>query len=115
MLSLVTGLFCHHRPQEASASQELDASVGASGPHDFTVRDMPPIHAQKRVTSQPRPPHPAPNVRDGHETPLLGARAGGIIQVIWDEVKINSENQNIFTGADEASAVTSSPSISSRY
>jgi hypothetical protein len=37
-LSLVTGLVCHHRPKEAFASQELDASVGASGPHDFAVR-----------------------------------------------------------------------------
>ena len=36
-LSLVTGLCCHHRPRE-SPSRELDASVGASGPHDFAVR-----------------------------------------------------------------------------
>ena len=40
-LSPVTGLCCHRRPQETSkklASRELDASVGASGPHDFAVR-----------------------------------------------------------------------------
>ena len=37
-LSPVTGLFCHRRSREAIASQELDASVGASGPHDFAVR-----------------------------------------------------------------------------
>ncbi len=37
-LSLVTGLSCHHRPREALASHELDASVGTSGPHDFAVR-----------------------------------------------------------------------------
>jgi hypothetical protein len=40
-LSPVTGLSCHRRPQEACkklASRELDASVGASGPHDFAVR-----------------------------------------------------------------------------
>jgi len=40
-LSLVTGLSCHHRSQETCkqlASRELDASVGASGPHDFAVR-----------------------------------------------------------------------------
>jgi hypothetical protein len=35
-LSPVTGLFCHRRPAEHST--ELDASVGASGPHDFAVR-----------------------------------------------------------------------------
>jgi hypothetical protein len=48
VLSPVTGLFCHRRlriggehgpvrPQFASA--KLDASVGASGPHDFAVRN----------------------------------------------------------------------------
>ena len=35
-LSLVTGLSCHHRLADTSAT--LDASVGASGPHDFAVR-----------------------------------------------------------------------------
>src|SRR6266849_908859 len=46
---LVTGLFCHRHPQKCSLSApgradmpscELDASVGASGPHDFAVRDQ---------------------------------------------------------------------------
>jgi hypothetical protein len=36
-LSLVA-MLCHHRPREALASWELDASIGASGPHDFAVR-----------------------------------------------------------------------------
>src|SRR5258705_12515062 len=36
VLSPVTGLFCHRHPADNSA--ELDASVGASGPHDFAVR-----------------------------------------------------------------------------
>ena len=35
-LSLVTGLVCHHHRADTSA--QLDASVGASGPHDFAVR-----------------------------------------------------------------------------
>ena len=35
-LSLVTGLFCHHRLR--SCLRKLDASVGASGPHGFAVR-----------------------------------------------------------------------------
>jgi hypothetical protein len=35
-LSPVIGLFCHRR--FADASTKLDASVGASGPHDFAVR-----------------------------------------------------------------------------
>jgi hypothetical protein len=38
-LSLVTGLFCHHRRlQCASIAADLNASVGASGPHGFAVR-----------------------------------------------------------------------------
>ena len=38
-LSPVTGLFCHRRL--ADHSEKLDASVGASGPHDFAVRKKP--------------------------------------------------------------------------
>jgi hypothetical protein len=36
VLSPVTGLFCHRRFADTPA--KLDASVGASGPHDFAVR-----------------------------------------------------------------------------
>jgi hypothetical protein len=38
-LSPVTGLFCHCRKRNAQALSPLDASVGASGPHDFAVRE----------------------------------------------------------------------------
>jgi hypothetical protein len=46
VLSPVTGLFCHRRlrisfclsPVGPTQLRELDASVGASGPHDFAVR-----------------------------------------------------------------------------
>jgi hypothetical protein len=37
-LSPVTELSCHRRPR--SEFRELDASVGASGPHDFAVRKI---------------------------------------------------------------------------
>ena len=37
------------------AFRELDASVGASGPHDFAVRS-----STFRQACCPRPPHPAP-------------------------------------------------------
>jgi len=60
------------------ASQELDASVGASGPHDFAVR----ISAA-RLASLPRPPHPAPNVRDDRDTPLMWDGMAMDIVVIW--------------------------------
>jgi hypothetical protein len=36
-LSLVTGLSCHHRRR--NLFHRLDASVGASGPHGFAVRE----------------------------------------------------------------------------
>jgi len=51
-LSLVTGLCCHHRPADTSA--KLDASVGASGPHDFAVRK--PAHLVKSATRVHRTP-----------------------------------------------------------
>jgi hypothetical protein len=46
VLSPVTGLFCHRRlrikfclsPVGPTPLRKLDASVGASGPHDFAVR-----------------------------------------------------------------------------
>ena len=82
VLSPVTGLFCYCRPQSKVLSapvgptelRELDARVGASGPHDFAVRDQhlssaclviahksfdPPCDPVARKTL-PRPPHPHP-------------------------------------------------------
>jgi hypothetical protein len=47
---------------------KLDAGVEASGPHDFAVR-----FGVVRLSTLSRPPHPAPNVRDDGETPLLWA------------------------------------------
>src|ERR1700747_1024207 len=49
-----------------SSSDKLDISVGISGPHDFAVRET---HARQARVS--RPSHPAPNVRDDRETPLV--------------------------------------------
>ena len=62
-LSLVTGLVCHHRLAEPSAT--LDASVGASGPHGFTVRSR-----VIRLVTQPTSTASRTNVRDDHDTPL---------------------------------------------
>jgi hypothetical protein len=67
-LSLVTGLSCHHRQRDTKHHRRLDASIGASGPHDFAVRDNAARHA-----SLSRPPHPAPNVRDDAYAPLVEA------------------------------------------
>jgi hypothetical protein len=49
-----TGLFCLRHPREASASQELDISVGISGPHDFAVRAMSFVVRHGRVHRIPR-------------------------------------------------------------
>src|ERR1700687_5276400 len=62
-LSPVTGLCCHRSPVKV-AFHRLDTSVGASGPHDFAVREsVIRPRAFARLTP-PRPPHPVPNVRD---------------------------------------------------
>jgi hypothetical protein len=53
------------------ASRELDASVGASEPHDFAVRKP-----RARQVRRLRPPHPVPYVRDDRETPLCVGRDG---------------------------------------
>jgi hypothetical protein len=81
-LSPVTGLFCHRRqriwsclsPVGPTQLRQLDASVGASGPHNFAVRcnisrqragdrsQVPknsPCNPVARKTL-PRPPHPSP-------------------------------------------------------
>jgi len=48
-------------------TRQLDASVEASGPHDFAVRNAAPFVSRHGS----RPPHPAPNVRDDRDTPLF--------------------------------------------
>ena len=67
VLSSVTMLGCHRRLR--NRFRKLSASVGAPEPHDFTVRLL--RHSSDDV---PRPSHPAPNVRDDREPPLLWVR-----------------------------------------
>src|SRR5579863_10293512 len=59
--------------------RRLDACVGASGPHDFTVRDP-----RTRQLRRPRPSLPALHVRD--DRPNAPQRARGMawnLAVIW--------------------------------
>jgi hypothetical protein len=63
---------------EKLASQELDASVGASGPHDFAVR--PKRRSSLSAISVHRIP---PYVRDDRETPLLMRRDDKDLDLIW--------------------------------
>ena len=59
VISPVIGLFCHRRLRD-----ELDASVEASGPHDFAVRISTVRQRCLRVHRIP------PRVRDDREPPL---------------------------------------------
>src|ERR1700726_2114091 len=52
-LSPGTGLSCPRRSR--SKPRDLNASVGASGPHDFAVRT-----SVARLATPLRPPHPTP-------------------------------------------------------
>jgi hypothetical protein len=77
VLSLVNRASCHHRPREALASQELDASIRASGPHAFAVRI-----SVARLATLTRPPQPVPTSVTLANAPLAG-RDGHNMQVIW--------------------------------
>src|SRR3954449_2083720 len=78
-ISPVIGLVCHRRLARLSA--KLDASVEASGPHDFAVRVQPRSSAV--LTSVHRIPS---RVRDDRERPLVG-RDGAIRTVFCLEYK----------------------------
>src|ERR1700733_3543968 len=89
-LSSVTGLVCHRHRQ--SCLHRLDTSVGASGPHDFTVRkpapssEAPLASTASRLTSMTIAKRPSGR-RDGervvliwvgHETEYFSDRTGQV-------------------------------------
>src|SRR6202171_1420017 len=90
-------------------SAKLDASVGASGPHDFAVRcNISRPHAVDRSQAFRQPTlrsrraqnaaastASAPRVRDDHDTPLWWGGMRKVLDVIWGawEPKYFSENQ----------------------
>jgi hypothetical protein len=77
-LSLVTGLVCHHHRRDAKHHRQLDASVGASGPHDFAVRKVSAL-----VSSATRVHRIPPRVRDDRDTPLVWDETAEDMQVTW--------------------------------
>src|SRR5438874_12396883 len=90
-LSPVTGLSCHCRQQVTTC--QLDASVGASGPHDFAVRE-----ARAFVfRAASRPPQPAPRSRRSRYAPLRSEPAA-FIRVIWAEREPMNLAQRHWTG-----------------
>jgi hypothetical protein len=91
VLSPVTGLVCHRRSRRslrenltpASGRQDHTTSPSAHPPSPRLRRATPVKPSAKGSSSiirprararltLPRPPHPAPNVRDDHDTPLYG-------------------------------------------
>jgi hypothetical protein len=76
-LSPVIGLSCHRHPRDAQHHRELDASVEASGPHDFAVRISAVRYRHLRVHRIP------PRVRDDREPPLRWDETAENKPVIW--------------------------------
>jgi hypothetical protein len=79
-LSPVTGLSCHRRRR--SCLHRLDASVGASGPHDFAVR-----WSRARRSQHPASTASHRNVRDDREPPLIRRETRGFKPVICPTAK----------------------------
>jgi hypothetical protein len=75
VLSPVIGLYCHRRLRTTSAN--LNASVEASGPHDFAVH-VSAVRQRAAVSTASRT-----NVRDDRETPLLWDGMATNMEVIW--------------------------------
>src|SRR3954447_14705444 len=69
-------LSCHHRPSEALASSELDASTGGVGPKRFHR-----TQGQRSSVAALRPPLPVPRLRRW-PTPLWRDRLAGVLLLI---------------------------------
>jgi hypothetical protein len=82
-------------PAQCKALSRVDASVGASGPHDFAVRLT--RHSSK---APKRPPHPAPTFSDDRETPLVqGHGTAAKMKVIWAKREAKYFSQGDWTGS----------------
>jgi hypothetical protein len=83
-LSLVSRACCHHRLQD----HRLTSLISASGYQDHTTSPSAP---QVRSSAhRKRPSHPAPNVRDDRDTPLL--KRGGTLRkvpLIWGRAQLH--------------------------
>ena len=81
VLSPVSGLYCHRRRR--NGFHQLDASIGASGPHDFTVRIRAVRQRHIRVHRIPS------RACDDRETPLVPGRDKIDILLIWGGRQVN--------------------------
>jgi hypothetical protein len=91
VLSLATGFFVTII-SEKLASQKLDASIGASGPHDFAVRLS--AVRQRRLCVHRIPLH----VRDDRETPLVWDGMEENKPVIWVACEADYFSRDYWTG-----------------
>jgi hypothetical protein len=85
-ISPVTSLVATVIGETRKRLHDLSACIGAPGPRDFAVR----THAARRARTAPgdvRPSHPAPNVRDDREPPLLWVRDTPRKPLIWGRRK----------------------------
>jgi hypothetical protein len=84
--------------------RDLSACVGAPGPHDFAVRCSIIRPRKKLRLTLPRPSHPAPNVRDDREAPLLWER-----DKRKEAIDLGSAQSGIFlqTGLDDPNQLES--------
>jgi len=73
VISPAIGLFCHRRLR--ILNRKLDASVEASGPHDFSVRKQNAL-----VRSAARGHRIPPRVRDDRDTPLEWDETSGLLK-----------------------------------
>jgi hypothetical protein len=91
MLFPAIGLFVTVPGVKRSLHHQVNVSIETSEPHGFVVR-----LACARPSHARRPPHPAPNVRDDRETPLLssaGCESG--YSCFYPDVKSISENPKL--------------------
>jgi hypothetical protein len=82
----VTGFVATVIPEKL-ASQGLDASIGASEPHDFAVRE-----SAARLSRALASTASQPNVRDDRDTPLAGAGMVREMEMIW----VKSQRKSFF-------------------
>ena len=106
-LSPVTGLVCHRRLRKGS--RKLDASVGASGPHDFAVR-IRRASSLRAISVHRIPPH----VRDDRETPPLWDGTKSVYFCFYPGVKQNFGNSEIYARIRFSSIMPSNPPLPER-
>jgi hypothetical protein len=95
VISPVTGLCCHRHQR---FTRELDASIGASGPHDFAVRVSIVRRAHQARPTLPRPSHPArlTSVTIASR-PSCGRETGELVELICPTMEAKYFSEQVWT------------------